>query len=197
LGWAFLDLAGSQTYSTRRSLKRQYVSPRAFPRTPPSEEGAPPGQGDPGSALSNGGTYGKTEYELDTRIHTVFFFVAMPFVALVSFMVVRMATGQRQDALGSSLEQRAIQIKVSLERYFSDQIVQVRLISIDPQVQQAVAAPPPLSLGDVARRREQAWASGADAKSTAPLLDSSRYRTPNGWWWWSRSSRKRPPRSPA
>ena len=115
---------------------------------------------------------GKRKYELDTRVLTVFFFVAIPFVALGSFMVVRMATGQLQESLGSSLEQRAIQTKVALERYVADQIVHLRLISIDPQVRQAVSGPRP-SLGGDGRRREQAWASGADAKSTAPLLESS------------------------
>jgi hypothetical protein len=113
---------------------------------------------------------GKRKYELDTRVLTIFFFVAIPFVALGSFLVVTMATGQLQESLGSGLEQRAIQTKVSLERYVADQIVHLLLISIDPQVQQAVSSPPPL--GGDARRREQAWASGADAKSTAPLLES-------------------------
>src|SRR5258708_14130723 len=115
---------------------------------------------------------GKRKYVLDTRILTVFFFVAIAFVALGFFMGVRMATGQLQESLGSSLEQRAIQTKAAVERYVADQIVHLRLIPIDPQVRQAVSGPRP-SLGGGARRREQAWAWGADAKSTAPLLESS------------------------
>jgi hypothetical protein len=43
---------------------------------------------------------GKRKYELDTRVLTVFFFVAMPFVALGSFLVVRMLFGRSHQRRG-------------------------------------------------------------------------------------------------
>jgi len=43
---------------------------------------------------------GKRKYELDTRVLRVFFFVAMPFVALGSFLVVRMLFGRSHQRRG-------------------------------------------------------------------------------------------------
>jgi hypothetical protein len=78
---------------------------------------------------------------LDTRILTVFFLVAIPFVALGSFVVVDMAKGSLQAALGQSFEQRATETKLLIERYVSAQIVHSRLLALDPEVRRALMAP--------------------------------------------------------
>ena len=83
---------------------------------------------------------GRRRYELDTRVLTVFFLVAMPFGAFGSFVVVSVARGALRDAVGKSLEQRAAQTRLLLERYVGDQIVHLRLLALDPQVQQALRA---------------------------------------------------------
>jgi hypothetical protein len=116
----------------------------------------------------------KKRYELDTRVLTVFFLVAMPFVAFGSFLVVNMARGQLQETVGESLEQRALTTKLSLERYIGEQIVHLRVVSVDPEVRQAlsVAAAAHEPTADEARRLEQAWASGSDPKLMAPVLES-------------------------
>jgi hypothetical protein len=113
---------------------------------------------------------GKRRYELDTRVLTVFFFVAMPFVAFGSFVVVTMARGALQSALGESLEQRSLETKVHLERYIGNRLIDLHILAREPQVQAAVAESRPLG-PDQARALEQAWSS-ADEKATAPLLGS-------------------------
>ncbi len=116
---------------------------------------------------------GKRHYYLDTRILAVFFFVSMPFVAFGSFVVVRVARGVLQDSVGGSLEQRALQTKLLLERYVGDQVVHLRLLALEDSVRQALQAPArPLSPDDV-KRIEQAWAAGNDARSLDPMLGSS------------------------
>lgn len=100
---------------------------------------------------------GKRRYVLDTRILTVFFFVAMPFVAFGSFVVVSMARSAQQEAIGRNLEQRAAETRVWLERYVSDQIVHLRLLAMDPEIRETLARsahrPPQL---DDAKLREAA-----------------------------------------
>ena len=81
---------------------------------------------------------GRRRYELDTRVLTVFFLVAMPFGAFGSFVVVSVARGALRDAVGESLEQRAAQTRLLIERYVGDQIVHLRLLALDPQIQQAL-----------------------------------------------------------
>ncbi|MBI3932434.1 MAG: cache domain-containing protein [Acidobacteria bacterium] len=115
---------------------------------------------------------GKRRYELDTRILTIFFFVAMPFVAFGSFLVVTMARGALMDTLGQSFEQRAFESKFLLERYVSDQVDHLRVLALDPQVHSTLAALGKPRSADEAKKLEQAWASGTDAKLTAPLLGS-------------------------
>jgi len=114
----------------------------------------------------------KRKHELDTRILTVFFLAAMPFVAVGSFIVVNMARSELRDSVGLSLEQRAIQSKLGIERYVADQVVHLRLVATDPQVVTTLSrqspAPPPEEL----RRMEQAWASGQDARLLGSLLES-------------------------
>jgi hypothetical protein len=114
----------------------------------------------------------KQQYTLDTRVLTAFFFAAMPFVAFGSFIVVNQAKNQLRESVGVSLEQRAVQTKLALEQFVGEHVVQLRVLALDPDVQQALAAPArPVSAAE-ARQVEQAWASGKDAKLNASLLES-------------------------
>jgi hypothetical protein len=114
----------------------------------------------------------KQRYTLDTRVLTAFFFAAMPFVAFGSFIVVNQAKNQLRESVGVSLEQRAVQTKLALEQYVGEQVVQLRVLALDPDVQRALAAPGrALPEGEV-RQLEQAWASGKDTKLNAALLES-------------------------
>lgn len=115
---------------------------------------------------------GKRHYYIDTRILAVFFLVSMPFLVFGSFVVVRMARGLLQESVGGSLEQRALQTKLLLERYVGDQVVHLRLLALEDSVRQALQSPArPLSPDDV-KRIEQAWVSGNDAKELEPVLGS-------------------------
>lgn len=112
----------------------------------------------------------RRRYELDSRVLTIFFFVAIPFVVLGSFLVVSMAHGRLETAMGQSLEQRALETKLWIERYMGDQVVHLRMLAYDPLVRAAVVeggAHP-----GIPDRVEQAWTSGADAEALAPLLQS-------------------------
>jgi hypothetical protein len=82
----------------------------------------------------------KRRHELDTRVFTVFLLVAMPFVAFGSIVVVTMARGALHDSVGESLEQRAFQTKLQIERYMADQVVMLRLLAADPQVHEVLLA---------------------------------------------------------
>lgn len=114
----------------------------------------------------------KRSYSLDTRVLTVFFFVAMPFVAFGSFVVVSMARGLLQDSVGATLGQQAVETKLLLERYIADQVTHLHLLCLDPQIRQAVTTPGIARSADDARKLEQAWVSGAEPKLTAILLQS-------------------------
>lgn len=114
----------------------------------------------------------KQRYTLDTRVLTAFFFAAMPFVAFGSFIVVNQARNQLRESVGTSLEQRAVQTKLALEQYLAEQVVQLRLLALLPEVQEALAAPPPPLPPADTRPIEQAWASGKDAKLNASLLEN-------------------------
>ena len=114
----------------------------------------------------------KQRYTLDTRVLTAFFFAAMPFVAFGSFIVVNQARNQLRESVGTSLEQRAVQTKLALEQYLAEQVVQLRLLALLPEVQEALAAPPPALPPADTRAIEQAWASGKDAKLNASLLET-------------------------
>ena len=114
----------------------------------------------------------KQRYTLDTRVLTAFFFAAMPFVAFGSFIVVNQARNQLRESVGTSLEQRAVQTKLALEQYLAEQVVQLRLLALLPEVQEALAAPPPPLPPADTRPIEQAWASGKDAKLNASLLET-------------------------
>jgi hypothetical protein len=111
-------------------------------------------------------------YHLDARVLTAFFVAAMPFVAFGSFIVVNQARNLLRESAGASLEQRAVQTKLALEQYVADQVVHLRLVAMDPEVQRALARPAP-ALPDAERRRiEQDWATGKDPRLTASIVDN-------------------------
>ncbi len=114
----------------------------------------------------------KQRYYLDTRVLTAFFFAAMPFVAFGSFIVVNQARNQLRESVGASLEQRAVQTKLALEQYLGEQVVQLRVVALEPEVQKALAAPPRPAAEADARRMERAWAAGKDAKLNASILET-------------------------
>ena len=114
----------------------------------------------------------KQRYYLDTRVLTAFFFAAMPFVAFGSFIVVNQARNQLRESVGTSLEQRAVQTKLALEQYVGEQVVHLRVLAMDPDVQKALAAPARPCPRPTSRQMEQAWATGKDAKLNASLLET-------------------------
>ena len=114
----------------------------------------------------------KKSYYLDTRVLTAFFFAAMPFVAFGSFIVVNQARNHLRESVGISLEQRAVQTKLALEQFVGDEIVHLRLLALEPEVQKALAAPAKAVPEADVRPLELAWASGKDAKLNASVLDT-------------------------
>lgn len=112
----------------------------------------------------------KRRYELDSRVFTIFFLVAIPFVVFGSFLVISMVRGRLEAALGASFEQQAIGTKLQLERYVGEQIVHLRILASDPLVRGAIHGPTK-GAGEL-NRLEAAWARGEDPKALAPLLQS-------------------------
>jgi hypothetical protein len=104
----------------------------------------------------------KRRYELDTRVLTVFFFVAIPFVAFGALVVIHMARVSLQRALGESLEQRAIETKQLVERYVADQFLHLRHVSVDPAIRAALATSSAPG-GPDREKADHAWASGDPA----------------------------------
>jgi hypothetical protein len=80
----------------------------------------------------------KPRHELDTRILTAFFLAAIPFVAFGAWLVVGLARGRLEESIGESLEQRALQTKLGIERYVGEQIVALKLLAQDPEVVRAL-----------------------------------------------------------
>ena len=113
----------------------------------------------------------KRHYEVDPRILTVFFFVAIPFLAFGALVVMNLARGHLQNATGQTLEQRAGEARQLVERYVLGQFSHLHLIALDPQVRAAVNAPPRESAPDELRRLDQAWAAG-DAALVASVAGS-------------------------
>jgi hypothetical protein len=109
---------------------------------------------------------------LDTRILTVFFLVAIPFVALGSFVVIDMARASLQNALAQTFEQRATEAKLLIERYVGEQIVHLRLLALDPDLRQALAAQHGEPSAAESTRIEERWVAG-DPALTAALVGSS------------------------
>ena len=112
------------------------------------------------------------KHTLDPRVLTAFFLAAMPFVAFGSFIVVNQARNLLRESVGTSLEQRAVETKVALENYVADQMVHLRLLASDPDVESALAKSLPQKGEADSRPLEQAWASGKDSKLNAALLGS-------------------------
>ena len=100
------------------------------------------------------------------------FLVAIPFVALGSFMVIDMAKGSLQVALGQSFEQRATETKLLIERYVAAQIVHSRLLALDPEVRLPLRAPAKGLTNAESGELEQRWVAG-DAKLTEAIVGSS------------------------
>src|SRR5260221_837725 len=113
----------------------------------------------------------KRHYEVDPRILTVFFFVAIPFLAFGALVVMNLARGHLQNVTGQNLEQRAGEARQLVERYVLGQFSHLRLITLDPQLRAAVSAPPRAGGPDELRRPDQAWATG-DASLVASLAGS-------------------------
>lgn len=114
----------------------------------------------------------KTKYELDTRILAVFFLAAAPFMALGAYVIVNMAKGQLRESVGVSLEQRAVEAKLSLERYLGEQIFHLRLLASDPVVRSAASSAVPAPNPEERRRLEQAWVTGGSFTEIRALVDS-------------------------
>jgi hypothetical protein len=86
----------------------------------------------------------KQRHQLDAKVLTAFFVAAMPFVAFGSFIVVNQARTLLRESVGGGLEQRAVQTTLALEQYIADQVVHLRLVALDPEVQRALAHQGPL-----------------------------------------------------
>jgi hypothetical protein len=112
----------------------------------------------------------KHPYYLDTRVLTAFFFAAMPFVAFGSFIVVNQARTHLRESVGASLEQRAQQTKLALEQHLEEQLVYLRVLALDPEVQKALSETQRPPAEAEARAMEQAWIAGKDTKLDASLL---------------------------
>ena len=115
----------------------------------------------------------KRRYRLDSQLLTLSFFVAMPLVAFSSFVVVSMARSTLEDVAGRELEQRALQTRFLIEHFIGDQIVQLRLLAVDPAVVAAARTTHRAAGMDERHRIERAWASGSDPKLLQPLLASN------------------------
>lgn len=113
----------------------------------------------------------KWRYELDTRVLSLFFLVAMPFVAFGSFIVVRMARSALQDSLGARVEQQALQTKLLVERYIANEVVRLRLLGLEPDVRAAASRSAKETSPEETKRLEQAWAAG-DARLNEQLVAS-------------------------
>jgi hypothetical protein len=114
----------------------------------------------------------KQRYYLDSRVLTAFFFAAMPFVAVGSFIIVNQAKTHLRESVGESLEQRAVQTKLALEQYVGEQVVQLRLLAMDPEVLRALTEAPRAVPEAEQRQLEETWAGGKDAKLNASVLDT-------------------------
>jgi hypothetical protein len=107
----------------------------------------------------------KRHYELDTRVLAVFFFVAIPFLAVGALIVINVARASLETAVGDSFEQRALELKLNVEGYVADQFLFLRQLSLDPGLRTALAAPARKIEDD--KKHEQAWAAGdADLQRT-------------------------------
>jgi hypothetical protein len=109
----------------------------------------------------------------DAKVLAAFFLAAMPFVAFGSFIVVNQARNLLRESAGTSLEQRAVETKLALEKHVADQIVHLRLLAMDAEVQAALARARSREADPALRASERAWAAGSDAKLNAALLGTA------------------------
>ncbi len=112
----------------------------------------------------------KQRYYLDTRVLTAFFFAAMPFVAFGSFVVVNMANTRLRESVGVSLEQRAVQTKLGLEQYLAEQATTLHLVTLDPDLQKALATPVRAPSDAETVQLEREWAAGGDSPAASRVL---------------------------
>jgi hypothetical protein len=110
----------------------------------------------------------KRHYRIDSQLLTLSFFVAMPLAAFGAFIVVSIARGALQDSLGRNLEQRALQTRILVERYMGDQVFHVRLISLSPEVPEAILAA--TSASPAKREARRALPDGAPPPAVPPAL---------------------------
>jgi hypothetical protein len=114
----------------------------------------------------------RQKYSLDTRVLTAFFLAAMPFVAFGSFVVVNMARTELRETVAAELEQRAVQTKLGIEQYLSEQAVHLRLLAQAPEINAAIAKPLPPPAAEQARKLEQDWQAARDLKLVGSLLEN-------------------------
>lgn len=98
----------------------------------------------------------KPQYYLDTRILSIFFLVAMPFVAFGAYVVLGLANSSMRQEVGESLEQRATESRLRVERYVGDQVVELRLMTRWPELAQALGKAPALK-PEEAERLARLW----------------------------------------
>jgi hypothetical protein len=111
-------------------------------------------------------------HTLDAKVLTAFFLAAMPFVAVGSFLVVNQARNLLRESVGTSLEQRAVETKLALEGYVADQVVHLRVLAADPDLERALAKPRRAQPESERRRLEQAWAGGKDTGLETEIVAS-------------------------
>lgn len=113
---------------------------------------------------------GRRHYELDTRVLAVFFFVAIPFLALGALVVINVARASLESSVGESLEQRALETKQHVEGYVAEQFLHLRQLSLDPAVRAALGSASQTT--DEDKKREQSWGAG-DADLVRSIVGSS------------------------
>lgn len=106
-------------------------------------------------------------YRLDTRILSVFFLVAMPFVAFGAFVVIGMARGALTEQVGTNLEQRAFQTRVAVERYVGELLIHMRLVAAYPDLRLALASSANALTPEESARLSEGWGKGDKALNDA------------------------------
>ncbi len=115
---------------------------------------------------------GRRRFDLDARVVIIFLAASIPFVAAASVVVISLIRSSLRGAIEVSLEQRALETKLLLERYMGEQIIHARLLAMDPQVRDAVAAPSKARKDEDLQKMEQSWVSGKDPQLTVPITGS-------------------------
>jgi hypothetical protein len=115
---------------------------------------------------------GRRRFDLDARVVIIFLMFSIAFVAGGAFLIIGLVRGSLRETMEESLEQRALQTRLLLERYMGEQVIHLRLLAVDPQVRAAVAAPPAKGKAPDTQKLAQAWTSGKDAVLTLPITSS-------------------------